>query len=35
MTRTMIVALALLPCMVFGQDYPKMAKDIQQKYKDA
>jgi hypothetical protein len=35
MTRTMIVALALLPCMVFSQDYPKMAKDIQQKYKDA
>ncbi len=35
MTRTLLVALAMLPCLVFSQDYLKMAKDIQQKYKDA
>lgn len=35
MTRTLLIALAMLPCIMFGQDYPKMARDIQQKYKDA
>ena len=35
MTRTLLIALAMLPCIMFAQDYPKMARDIQQKYKDA
>ena len=35
MTRTLIVALAMIPCMAISQDYQKMAKDLQQKYKDA
>ena len=31
----LIVVLAILPAVAMCQDYPQMAKDIQQKYKTA
>ena len=33
--RKLLVALTIVPYLSFSQDYPKMAKDIQQKYKEA
>ena len=34
MTRFIVAALSLLPLFIFSQDYPKMAKDLQEKYKE-
>jgi Transglutaminase-like superfamily len=35
MTKTLVLALALLPLLSVGQDFTRMAKEAQQKYKDA
>jgi hypothetical protein len=34
MSRSFTIALVLLPCIAFNQDYLKLAKDMQQKYKN-
>lgn len=35
MNKTFIVALAMIPCFAYSQDYQKLAKEVQQKYKEA
>jgi hypothetical protein len=35
MTKAFVIGLALLPLLSIGQDFTRMAKEAQQKYKDA